>query len=523
VNIAGRLVERLAEWGDRIAIREPNGRTIGYAELRRRVLGFAETLKEKGFRRGDPAVIQVPNGIALAISALGIGLLGGSMVLAEPGFGDELYLQRIRSVGSRWTIVHPIVLWANRIPGARALFARRGLAIPPVPPDTAELRRVVLKRRVLRRRVESGAELVADVPPESDLAIIFTSGSTSEPKGVRLSHASVEMFMASIATFAREAGGRSLIADNPQHLLYGLMFGYEVLVTRGRLQRRAAMVRRMIDEGAGAHFGAPYLWLEMMEQAGPNPPTLPATLKAVFLGGAPVTVEFIARLKTWLHPETKIIALYGATEVGPVAWTTAEEKLGWRGEGDYVGRVLPDKRVEITESGEVIVKGQGLFTGYVGHPPLGADEGFATGDIGRLADVGGRPGLVLLGRGKDMIIRAGVNIYPSTLEGSLRAMTDGSGGKLLREAVLVGLWNAEKQDEEVVLCWQPHLGATVSEAELMKRATVVTGESAKPDHLMKVETMPTTGRLQKIDKGALRKMAAERFGLSVTLPGQSRR
>ena len=41
--------------------------------------------------------------------------------------------------------------------------------------------------------------------------------------------------------------------------------------------------------------------------------------------------------------------------------------------------------------------------------------------------------------------------------------------------------------------------------------------------VMKIDTMPTTGRLQEIDKGALRKVAAERFGLSVTLPGQSRR
>jgi acyl-CoA synthetase (AMP-forming)/AMP-acid ligase II len=331
------------------------------------------------------------------------------------------------------------------------------------------------------------------------------------------------MFMASIATFARDAGGRTLIADNPQHLLYGLMFGYEVLVTRGRLQRRAAMVRQMIDAGAGAHFGAPYLWLEMMEQAGPNPPTLPASLRAVFLGGAPVTAEFISRLQSWLHPETKVIALYGATEAGPVAWTTAAEKLGWQGEGDFVGRIAPDKRVEIADSGEVIVRGRGLFTGYVGQPALGPDEGFATGDIGRVVDVAGRPGLVLLGRGKDMIIRAGVNIYPSTLEGSLRGIVGGNGEKLLREAVLIGLWSPDKQDEEVVLCWQPHRGVDVAEADLMKRVSVITGENAKPDRLMKVETMPTTGRLQKIDKAALRKTAAERFGLGVALPGQSRR
>jgi len=306
-----------------------------------------------------------------------------------------------------------------------------------------------------------------------------------------------------------------MLADTPQQVLYGLVLGMEVLVSRGRMQRRAAMVRELFETGkADAYFGSPFLWMEMMEQAGPERSRLPDSLKTVFLGGAPVTPEFLRTLRGWLDPSTKVTTIYGLTEAGPVATASDEEKMLWDGDGDLLGRLSPAMTASISETGEISISGLGLFSGYIGQPEFAPGESFATGDLGRLIDRGGKPTLVLIGRVKDMIIRAAVNIYPATLESDLRGITNQAGDRMLREVALVGLWDAVKQDEEVVLCWQSIAGAEVDEGVLARKVHEVTGEDAKPDHMMRVDQIPVTGRLNKVDKAALRSLAAKRFGLS---------
>lgn len=536
MNLASRFLELVGGRGQRIAVREANGDTITYAELGRQIVGFAAELKRRGFAPGDAAVIQAPNGAPFVIATIAIAMLGGVSVLCEPGLGDDIYFGRLRAAHPKWSVVHPVVLWANRIPGARRFLQRREILVPPVLPDTPDIRRVMVSAKSLKRTAASEDEMpvIVDVDPRSDLSIIFTGGTTSMPKGVRLSHESAMHAVSNIAALARETLGRPLepgpiddgkprtmLADTPQQVLYGLVLGQEVLVTRGRMQRRAAMVRDLVESGkTGTYFGSPFLWMEMMEQAGTQRTRLPDTLEAVFLGGAPVTPEFLTTLKGWLHPTTKVTAIYGLTEAGPVAHATAEEKIGWTGEGDFIGHPMEGIDATITEQGEIVIKGPSLFVGYIGQPERDPNEGFATGDLGRMVDMNGAPALVLLGRAKDMIIRAGVNIYPATLESELRAITDESGRRLLREAALVGLWSQPLQDEVVILAWQAMAGLVVDEAVLGRLVERVTGRDARPDHYMKVDPMPVTGRQNKVDKAALRAMAAQRFGLSAAPRGQ---
>jgi len=104
-------------------------------------------------------------------------------------------------------------------------------------------------------------------------------------------------------------------------------------------------------------------------------------------------------------------------------------------------------------------------------------------------------GLWLLGRKKDMILRRGVNHYPSLLE------------SLLAEnginASLVGIFDATAQDERIIVA---HTGpADTPFAELL-------GEAA-PDHVLHLDSLPRSGRQHKVDKQALRKLARERFGV----------
>jgi len=202
----------------------------------------------------------------------------------------------------------------------------------------------------------------------------------------------------------------------------------------------------------------------------------------------------------------------------------AQDKLAYRGGGDLVGSPLPQVRLEIDRAagdehvGEVVVHGPSLYSGYLGQPERGSEEGLRTGDLGKLVIVDGRSVLALVGRGKDMIIRNGVNIYPLSFEAAIGDLADRQGRPLLRECSLVGVWNADRQDEDVVLCVQPAAGAAFDLDAVRKHAERVCGTDAKPDHCLVVDPIPVTGRQNKVDKAALRRTCAKRLGRPVPGP-----
>ena len=227
-------------------------------------------LLRAGFNHGDAAVIQAPNGVPFIAATMAVSALGGVSILAEPGLGDEIYTKRLQAAKARWVLVHPIVLWANRIPGARSLLAKREIMVPPVLTGPG-IKRMKVSAKSLARDAVDDTPILANTADRDDVAVIFTGGTTSLPKGVRLSHAAVSHTLNNIAALTAGVETTALLADTPMQVLYGLALGKEVVVTRGRMQRRAAMVRDFIERGvADVYFGSPFLWMEMMELAGPN-------------------------------------------------------------------------------------------------------------------------------------------------------------------------------------------------------------------------------------------------------------
>lgn len=529
MNLAEAFLSALEAKGDAVAIREPNGRSVTYEALRRAISALVDDLRARGFQAGDSVVIQVPNGIGFTVATVATLSLGGTAILCEPGLGDEIYLGRLRAASPRWVLVHPIILWANRIPFARRFLRRREIHVPPLFPVSDECKRVILSdARINEWSADSNGSLSVSIEPRDgreDAIVIFTGGTTSLPKGVRLSHRAVGHYLSNIGGIAGRISMKTFLADTPQQVLYGLQLGATVYVTRGRTQRRAAYVIKLLRQGAiDAYFGSPFLWVEMMAQAGADSPPLGRELKAVWLGGAPVTKEFLKSLKQWLHPDTRIEAIYGLTESGPLCVAFGEDKMAWNGEGDFVGAALPgvelsiERRRSEAEPGEVVVRSPSLYTGYLGEPERGEDEGLHTGDLGKLVEWEGREVLVLMGREKDMIIRSSVNVYPTTLEPALRTLSTDAGQPLLRECALIGLWNSERQDEDIVMCYQPAQEVALSEKELRPLVEGVTGEDAAPDFYLEVNPIPVTGRQNKVDKQALRERAASQLGLEPEIP-----
>ena len=215
----------------------------------------------------------------------------------------------------------------------------------------------------------------------------------------------------------------------------------------------------------------------------------PPHLRQVALGGAPVTSALLRRAQKSL-PDTEFLAIYGMTEILPVAVATGAAKLAH--DGDLLGAPVRGVEARIADDGELVLSGPNLCRGYLGAEPL---TEIATGDLARWDD----KELVLTGRKKDMMIRGKTNIYPGLYEPVITAISG------VREAIMVGLPD-EIGDERIVLAVVADPESEDIAALLRERLPQVIDTTAVPDDIVVVDRIPVSGRTNKPDRAALREM-----------------
>ena len=165
---------------------------------------------------------------------------------------------------------------------------------------------------------------------------------------------------------------------------------------------------------------------------------------------------------------------------------------------DIVGAPVRGAAARVGQTGELVVRGENLFTGYLGEPP--AIE-HATGDLACLD--GNR--IVLLGRVKDMIIRREHNIYPELHEPVIERIPG------VRRCAMVGVYDQVLHDERVVLAIETEEGfggdAFVRAVARALRAGPAHIDAAALPDLIILTPLPESGRSRKVDKDALRELA----------------
>lgn len=510
MNAASPFVEILDSERFQTAIVEPGGIAFTRKEVLDTAVGLARYLTRQGLAPGDRVVLQVPNGLCFAASALAVLFNGGVPVLIEPGLGDEVYNSRVRAADAAWALVHPTLLAIGAMPGARRHLKARDLPVPPAVDQRLVKQRLLVTRGRLHRWAQDGQRPFSCAlrTADDEGVLVFTGGTTRAPKGVLISHGALSHYLANIQGVIEKLNVTKFLADTPQQVLYALRLGKTAYITKGTRKRRADSIWELLSQGAiDTYFGSPYVWTHMIASRPAAGRSIPATFRNVLLGGAPVTREFLTRLYDWLPGHVAVQVLYGLTEAGPVAAVSGRDKLAWTGEGDLVGAPVSGVGLEtdgVGPQGEVLVSGPALYSGYLGEEPRPASAALHTGDVGRLVEFNSTVMLALVGRQKDMIIRNGVNIYPLSFEEQLRAMKASDGRPLLRETALVGRWNPDRQDEDVILFVQPEAGRMVDPDTLKNHAATLCGPDAAPDEVVVLDEIPVTGRQNKVDKNALR-------------------
>ncbi|HZU15473.1 MAG TPA: class I adenylate-forming enzyme family protein [Candidatus Dormibacteraeota bacterium] len=297
---------------------------------------------------------------------------------------------------------------------------RLGAAMVPISPRApgAELERILADCRPRLLIREGEVEPLPDPAsgPEGDACVLYTSGTTGPPKGVRLTLANLVASARGCAQVL-EAGERDrwLLMLSPHHVGGFAMFLRSVvcdqaLVTLARFEERAVL--EAIAATRPTLTSVVPVMLERLIAAGGAEAL--RGLRAILVGGAPATPE---QTRRWCDLGLKVCPTYGLTETASQVALVPPGRA--RELGGTAGVVCPHARIEV-EEGEIVVGGPCLSPGYVNPALRPAPEGgrFRTGDLGRLRPDGC---LEVLGRRDDVIITGGENVHPEEVEAVLRA------------------------------------------------------------------------------------------------------
>jgi long-chain acyl-CoA synthetase len=311
--------------------------------------------------------------------------------------------------------------------------------------------------------------------PDDTAVILYTSGTTGQPKGAELTHLNMLLN-------ARLADTMYPRADHDVHLITLPLFhsfGQTAQMNAG-IYNRATLVllprfsadaafSLMDRENVTFFAGVPTMYWELLNCPEANKYDLnkiARNLRICMSGGAAMPVEVMRGFERKYN--VKILEGYGLSETSPIATFNRMERpskpgsigLPVWGVGvriiDVDGNDMPEG-----EPGEIAIRGHNIMKGYYKRPEATAEAinngWFRTGDIGRRDEDGY---YYIVDRAKDMIIRGGFNVYPREIEEVL--MTHPA----VSLAAVVGVPH-DTHGEEVKAFIIPTQGATIIEAELI--------------------------------------------------------
>lgn len=451
---------------------------VNRGELARLVRGYAVALAAEGLTPGDTVALAVRPGPRSLATLLGAYDLGLRIAVVDPTAGPDVVRARLALASPRLVLADAT---AQAVAGWAAPLARRAhLALP----DLSTIAEVRTIGRRLPGTPPALRPLQGQRPRtyegEGDAVVVFTSGTTSRPRAVVHTRASVSAGMTAVRDLVRPTPDRPVLGGTFFVLLPSLASGAPVALPARRGLRH--QLRRLAPQ-------AVYL----------TPPQLRAALAdgcrftgRVYSGSAPVSASLLNAVRRAGAREAW--GVYALTEVFPAAAVESAAKGSYDGEGDLVGELLPGVTARTDEDGQLLLSGPTAADRYLGEDPL---EWVATGDVGR---VSGRT-VVLGGRAKDMILRGAENIYPGLYEPALHV----AGVSL---ALLVGA-PAGDGDERVVAVVETVAGATEADVRDALREPLARMGSARPDAVV-FARIPMAGRSRKPDRAATAALAARR-------------
>ncbi len=346
----------------------------------------------------------------------------------------------------------------------------------------------------------------AETDPTETAVILYTSGTTGQPKGAELTHLNMLLN-------ARLCDTMYARVDHDVHLITLPLFhsfGQTVQLNSGFYTRSTVVLlprfapetvlQAMRQHDVTFFSGVPTMYWALLNYPGADKfdlMNIGQNLRVCTAGGSPLPLEVLRGFEEKF--QTEVLEGYGLSETSPVATFNKPGRVRQGSVGFPVwgikARVVDDAGNDVAtgELGEIVLRGHNVMKGYYKKPEATAaairDGWFYTGDIGRF-DADGY--LYIADRVKDMILRGGFNVYPREIEEVL----------MMHEAVslaaVVGVPHVEN-GEEIKAFIVLKNAAVVSETELIRWAREQMADYKYPRLVEFRETLPmtATGKILK--------------------------
>lgn len=351
------------------------------------------------------------------------------------------------------------------------------------------------------------------VKPEDTAVILYTSGTTGQPKGAELTHLNMTMnamivheLHAPFKDYGENSRNATLITLPLFHStgqtaqMNANLFGGNVIVLLPRFEP-LAVLETFKNEKIKFWIGVPTMYWTLVryaEESDIDAKEYGKHLGLLNSGGAPIPVEVMRRFEELFG--ARIVEGYGLSETSPVACFNHPSRPSKPG---TVGQPLMsveikcfddnDNEVAVGERGEVVIRGHNLMKGYYKRPEATAEAfkngWFHTGDIG-IMDSDGY--LSIVDRKKDMILRGGYNVYPRELEEVIITHP------AVSLCAVIGV-PCERLGEEVKAFVVLKQGANVTEDELLAWFKEQFAANKYPRHVEIRDSLPVgaTGKILK--------------------------
>lgn len=486
---------------DRVFAVLPDSQPVTYGDLTALSARFANALSGCGVKRGDRIVVQSEKCMEMLFIYLAALRAGAVFLPANPAYTIPELQHILQDSG-------PALLICSA--ETKQELEKRNIA-PDLRVETLEPSGAGTLPG-LAAGCATSFETV-DCADDDLAAILYTSGTTGRPKGAMLSHGNLASNALCLRDYWKFTAEDRLLHALPIFHTHGLFVGTNVTLAAKSsmifLERfkLPEILRNLSD--ATVMMGVPTYYIRLLGEASFDKEAV-ASMRLFISGSAPLSAdvhrEFVGRTG---HA---ILERYGMTETN---MNTSNPYDGERRAGT-VGHPLPGVSIRITdleakgempagEIGMIEISGPNVFKGYWNAPEKTAkefrDEYFISGDLGLIDEQGY---VHIVGRGKDLIISGGFNVYPAEVEEVIDEIPH------VRESAVIGITHPDL-GEGVVAVIAP------MEAEYCDRSAITASLAdslarfKQPREIIFIDQLPRNA-MGKIQKAALREQYAGLFG-----------